>query len=35
MNDERKDVIVQEAAAPRWMGIAVVALAVISLVGWA
>jgi hypothetical protein len=38
MNEERSDVIVQEAAAPRWMGIAVVALAVISLValgvGW-
>ena len=33
MNDERNEVIVQEAAAPRWMGIAVVALAVISLVG--
>jgi len=37
MNEER-EVIVQEAAAPRWMGIAVVALAVISLmalgVGW-
>lgn len=38
MNEERSDVIVQEAAAPRWIGIAVVALAVISLValgvGW-
>jgi chromosome segregation ATPase len=33
MNDERNEVVVQEAAAPRWMGIAVVALAVISLVG--
>ena len=33
MNDERHDVIVQDAAAPRWMGIAVVALAIISLVG--
>jgi len=33
MNDERNEVIVQEAAAPRWMGIAVVALAVVSLVG--
>jgi chromosome segregation ATPase len=33
MNDERNDVVVQEAAAPRWMGIAVVALAVVSLVG--
>jgi chromosome segregation ATPase len=33
MNDERNDVVVQEAAAPRWMGIAVVALAVVSLIG--
>ncbi len=37
MNEER-EVVIQEAAAPRWMGIAVVALAVISLValgvGW-
>jgi len=33
MSDERNEVILQEAAAPRWMGIAVVALAVISLVG--
>jgi chromosome segregation ATPase len=33
MNDERHDVIVQETAAPRWMGLAVVALAVVSLVG--
>ena len=33
MNDERNDVVVQEAAAPRWMGIAVVALAVVSLAG--
>jgi len=33
MSDERNEVIMQEAAAPRWMGIAVVALAVISLVG--
>jgi chromosome segregation ATPase len=33
MSDERNEVIMQEAAAPRWMGIAVVALAVVSLVG--
>jgi len=33
MSEERHDVIVQDAAAPRWMGIALVALAVISLVG--
>lgn len=33
MNDERNDVVVQKAAAPRWMGIAVVALAVVSLAG--
>jgi hypothetical protein len=33
MNDERHDVFVQETAAPRWMGLAVVALAVVSLVG--
>lgn len=33
MNEERHDVVVQEAAAPRWMGIAVVGLAVISLAG--
>jgi chromosome segregation ATPase len=33
MNDERHDVVVQETAAPRWMGLAVVALAVVSLVG--
>ena len=33
MSDERNEVYVQEAAAPRWMGIAVIALAVISLVG--
>lgn len=32
MSDDR-EVIVQEVAAPRWMGIAVVALAVVSLVG--
>ena len=35
---EKRDVIVQDTAAPRWMGIAVVALAIISLVslgvGW-
>jgi hypothetical protein len=38
MNEERQDVIVQEAAAPRWIGIVIVALAVVSLValgaGW-
>jgi type II secretory pathway pseudopilin PulG len=38
MSEERQDVIVQEAAAPRWIGIVVVALAVVSLValgaGW-
>src|SRR5579864_8944547 len=34
MSDERNnEVIMQEAAAPRWMGIAVVALAVVSLIG--
>ena len=33
MSEERHDAIVQDAAAPRWMGIALVALAVISLVG--
>jgi hypothetical protein len=33
MSDERHDVIVQDAAAPRWIGIALVALAVVSLVG--
>jgi chromosome segregation ATPase len=34
MSDERNnEVIMQEAAAPRWMGIAVIALAVVSLVG--
>src|SRR5665213_2823274 len=33
MSEERHDVIVQDAAAPRWMGIALVALAVISLAG--
>jgi hypothetical protein len=33
MSDERHDVIVQDAAAPRWMGIALVALAVSSLAG--
>ena len=33
MNDERHDVVAQETAAPRWMGLAVVALAVVSLVG--
>jgi hypothetical protein len=38
MNDERHDVVIQDAAAPRWIGIAVIALAIISLVslgvGW-
>jgi hypothetical protein len=38
MTEERNEVIVQEAAAPRWMGIAVVTLAAVSLVslgiGW-
>ena len=38
MSEERQDMIVQEAAAPRWIGIVVVALAVVSLValgaGW-
>src|SRR5271170_7923953 len=38
MSEERQDLIVQEAAAPRWIGIVVVALAVVSLValgaGW-
>ncbi len=33
MSNEPHDVIVQDAAAPRWIGIAVVALAIISLVG--
>ena len=38
MSEEREDLIVHEAAAPRWIGIVVVALAVVSLValgaGW-
>jgi hypothetical protein len=38
MTEERHDVIVEDAAAPRWVGIVVVALAVVSLValgaGW-
>ena len=38
MNEERQDIIPQDAAAPRWVGIVVVALAVVSLValgaGW-
>jgi type II secretory pathway pseudopilin PulG len=38
MSEDRQDVIVQEATAPRWIGIVVVALAVVSLValgaGW-
>jgi len=38
MSEEKQEVIVQEAAAPRWIGIVVVALAVVSLValgaGW-
>ncbi|HUJ32659.1 MAG TPA: hypothetical protein VLY23_15365 [Candidatus Acidoferrum sp.] len=38
MSEERHDMIVQEATAPRWIGIVVVALAVVSLValgaGW-
>ena len=33
MNDERNDAYVQETGTPRWMGIAVIALGVISLVG--
>jgi len=33
MSNEMHDVVVQDAAAPRWIGIAVVALAIISLVG--
>ncbi|HEV2206014.1 MAG TPA: hypothetical protein VGR36_05715 [Candidatus Acidoferrales bacterium] len=38
MSDERQEIFTQEAAAPRWIGIVVVALAVVSLValgaGW-
>jgi uncharacterized coiled-coil protein SlyX len=38
MSEERQDLIPQDAAAPRWIGIVVVALAVVSLValgaGW-
>lgn len=38
MSDERQEMFAQEAAAPRWIGIVVVALAVVSLValgaGW-
>jgi membrane protein implicated in regulation of membrane protease activity len=38
MSDEKQDMFVQEATAPRWIGIVVVALAVVSLValgaGW-
>lgn len=38
MNEERQQVIVEDAAAPRWVGIVVVALAIVSLValgaGW-
>ncbi|HKS81912.1 MAG TPA: hypothetical protein VJR23_10450 [Candidatus Acidoferrales bacterium] len=38
MTEDRQDVIVQEASAPRWIGIVIVALAVVSLValgaGW-
>src|ERR1022692_44173 len=33
MSNEMHDVVVQDAAVPRWIGIAVVALAIISLVG--
>ena len=33
MSEERHDVMVQDAAAPRWMGIALLALAVSSLAG--
>jgi hypothetical protein len=38
MTEDRQDVIVQDASAPRWIGIVIVALAVVSLValgaGW-
>jgi hypothetical protein len=38
MSDEKNDMLIQEATAPRWIGIVVVALAVVSLValgaGW-
>src|ERR1700734_1600217 len=38
MSEERQDVITEDASAPRWVGIVVVALAVVSLValgaGW-
>ena len=38
MTEERQEVIVQDASAPRWIGIVIVALAVVSLValgaGW-
>ena len=35
MSDERNDVIVTDSTAPRWIGLAVVALAVISIAGLA
>jgi len=35
MSDEPRDAIVEEAAAPRWMGLVVVVLAIISLAGLA
>jgi uncharacterized coiled-coil protein SlyX len=38
MNEERQEIITEDAAAPRWVGIVIVALAVVSLValgaGW-
>src|SRR6202162_6684089 len=38
MSEERQEIITEDAAAPRWVGIVVVALAVVSLValgaGW-
>src|SRR6202050_1934371 len=38
MSEERQEIITEEAAAPRWVGIVIVALAVVSLValgaGW-
>ncbi len=38
MSEERQEIIAEDAAAPRWVGIVVVALAVVSLValgaGW-
>ncbi len=38
MTEERQEIITEDAAAPRWVGIVIVALAVVSLValgaGW-